>query len=430
MAAVRLIPVSILVLALTGCAVLRVPRFMRVGSGYSQEELQVALDNFASHFHLLVTQAADTIHASTTDPGVRKRTLLWKIQIIPLVEEASVEPTPQEAFVSLLTLTVTMRRYLSEGPGSGALGGQHAVAVEVAQELEAELVEIGARFLGKKESARVREEVEQFVATRPITSADFPMQTLRRTLAGVETTNVFKNVVAVPLTPFRALEGVGNSAEEIRKFNITARTFVRSVERLPEQVRWQAELLLYDLEERESFSAALASLDAISHSADLASEAVAKLPGDVRSLLEDSDRSLERIQQVLASAQQIVGPLRETSEQIQQASASWASILRPQEDARERPPSRPFDIREWESAARELGATARQLEGLLQELRATSDAGLAETALAPLHAAVDRADVATRAWIDLAAWRLFQVIAAGFALALVYRLVASRISRG
>jgi hypothetical protein len=425
----RLLLTLVLALGLTGCAWMRVPRFLGGSGGYSQEELSIELENFATHFHLLVTQAADTIQSSTDDPGVRKRTLMWKIQAIPLAEEALVESTPQEAFVSLLTLTVTMRHYLTHGSDLQNLGDLHELAVEAARELESELLGIGARFLGDQEIARVQQEVEQFVASRPVTRSEYPIYTLRRTLAGVETTSAFKRVVAVPLTPFKALEGVGNSAEEIRKFNITARTFVRSVERLPEQVRWQAELLLYDLEERESLSTALASLDTISQSARLASESVARLPADLQSLLGESEQSLERLQQLLASAHELAGPLRDTSEQIQQASTAWASILAPRQAAPDAPPSRPFDIREWESAVRELGATAGQLERLLNELRGASDAGLTGAAIAPLNAVVDRADATTRAWIDLVAWRLFQVIAAGFALAIVYRLVASRLTR-
>jgi hypothetical protein len=423
-----LVPLLGLVLALSGCRSLHMPSFPGSKPAFSQQDLREELADFANHFHLLVAQAADAIHDATTDPSIRKRTLLWKLQIIPLVQQAALEPNPQEAYVSLLTLTVMMRQYISDGAARDAFREHQPIAVEAARELESELLGIGSRFLGDAEAARVQQDVEEFVASRPIAGQEFAMQAVRRTLAVVESTNVFQRVVSVPLSPFRALEGVGDSATEIRNFNATAREFVQSVERLPEQVRWQVELLLYDVEERSSTTSALDSLDLLSKSAGRVSESFARLPEDTRALLAESGDTLARLEQVLASARELSGPLLETSQQIERASAAWASVLGPAEGAEREPAGRPFDIREWQDAAREIGTTAERLETLLEALRATSDARIAETALAPVTAAVERADLATRSWIDLAAWRIAQLMLAGVALGLGYRWLASRVT--
>jgi hypothetical protein len=430
MRAMRPLLAILCALLVAGCAVLRVPQLGGTSGRLSQEELRDELADFASHFHLLVTQAADTIHASTSDPSVRKRTLLWKLQIIPLVQEAAFDPNPQEGYIEVLTLTVMMRQYLTVGSGREALGEQQALAVEVGQELEAELLDIGTRFLGAEEMARVRQDVDGFVKSRPVVGQDFALQAVRRTLASVETTGVFQRVVSVPLAPFRALEGVGDSATEIRNFNATARQFVRSIERLPEQVRWQAELLLYSVEEREMVHAALGSLESLSASADRLSLSAERLPGDAQALLEQSGPTLTQLQQLVASARELALPLRETSEQLRQASESWAAVLGSRDGARREGAGRPFDIREWESAVRELGATAQQLEQLLEQLRATTaEPQLAEAALAPVNAALDKVDTTARGWIDLAAWRLAQLLVAGLVLGLSYRLVVNRITR-
>jgi len=415
---------TLLALALAGCSALRLPNIARSSSELTREDLRQELADYANHFHLLVAQAADAIHASTKNAGVRKHTLLWKIQVIPLAEEAAHDDSPQEAFVSLLTLTVMMRRYLSVGAGRDAFGEHQPLATEAARALETELLGIGTRFLGSEEMTRVQQEVEAFVASRPVGGREFALHSVRRTLANVEATSAFQRVVSVPLVPFRALEGVGDSASEIRAFNSTAREFVQSVERLPEQVRWQIELLLYDAEDRETTARALASFDALAQSAGRVSEATARLPADARSLLQDSSDTLTQLQQVIASARELAGPLQVTSEQIQQASSTWASILEPRESEGERAPGRPFDIREWESAVRELGTTAGQLERLLQELRATADSRIADTALAPVTATVERIDAATRAWIDQVTWRIAALLLAGFGLGITYRRFA------
>ena len=415
-------------LVLSGCAWLRVPTWVPGRSDrLTQEELQEELAKFANYFHVAVTQTADTIQASNAPPAVRKRALLWKLQIVPLVEVAAFEPNPQEAFISLLTLTLTMREYLEEGAGSAALGEHQALAVGVARDLEAELHGIGERFLGEAEMDRVTKEVETFVEHHPVAGQDFAMQAVRRTLADVEATSVFRSVVSVPLAPFRALEGVGDSATEIRKFNATAREFARIAGRLPEEVRWQVELLLYEIEDRETTKTGLAALQSLSASADRFSTSAERLPEDTRALLQDASDTLKRLERVIASARELAVPLRETSAQLQQASASWATILGPREGEPAKPPGRPFDIREWQSAVREIGTTSQQLQQLLQELRASSQA--TDAALAPVNAALDRVDRVTRSWIDLAAWRLAQLAIGGFVLALAYRFAARPFAR-
>jgi hypothetical protein len=265
------------------------------------------------------------------------------------------------------------------------------------------------------------------VKAHPVGGQDFAMQAVRRTLASVETTNVFRSVVAVPLAPFRALEGVGDSATEIRKFNATAREFVRTASRLPEEIRWQVELLLYEIEDRETTKAGLASLQGLSQSADRLSSSAERLPQDTRALLQDAGDTLARLERVLKSARELAVPLQETSAQLQQASASWAGILGPREGDEAKPPGRPFDIREWAGAVREVGESSRQLEQLLQELRATYQA--TDVALAPVNAALDRVDRVTRSWIDLAAWRLAQLGVVGAVLGLAYRFAARAIAR-
>jgi hypothetical protein len=400
--------------------------YLPTGPSFSQQDLRAELGDFASRFHLLVTAAADSIDAGTTDRAVRKRTLSWRVQMIPLVQEAAFQPDPQEAFVEILTLVVMMRQYLSEGEGRQLLGAQQAIALEAAQQLEQDLSSIGLKFLSADALAATRREVEDFAHRRPIAGQTFAIQNARRALAEVEQTSAVQRVVAVPLAPFRALEGVGDSSTAIREFTATAREFVRAVERLPEQARWQVELLLYDVEDRDTTLAALASLESVTRSVERVSESAARLPDDLREALQDSGETLARVEQLLTRAREVADPLRETAQSLELASASWATIMGPKpEAARER--GRPFDVREWESTATEIGAAAERLAQLVGELRGLADARPLDAALAPVGTVLDRADLAGRGWIDHAALRVAQLLAVLFALLLAYRWLAPRL---
>src|SRR5262245_47909144 len=118
---------AVCALLISGCTAFRVPWLPGRSDRLTQEELRDELGDFANHFRLLVTQAADEIQSSARNPSVRRRALLWKVQIVPLVEEAALEPNPQEAFVSVLTLVVSMRQYLVAGDGRMSLGEHQAM---------------------------------------------------------------------------------------------------------------------------------------------------------------------------------------------------------------------------------------------------------------------------------------------------------------
>jgi hypothetical protein len=414
--------------ALTACVSFRLPQVMGQ-PGYTQEELRTELADFSITVNVTVTNAADTIIAQTTNRQVRKRALLWKINLIPVVQEAAFEEDPREAYVSVLTLIVLMRQYLEKGPGGISLAEGQPIALQAAQELEAQLVAIGVKFLGKERAEQVHRDVEAHAARHPIAGHEFAMQAVVRTVSEVEQTTVFKQVASVPLSPFRALEGVGDSAAAIREFNDTAREFVLTIERLPEQVRWQVELLLYEIEDRETTVATLAAVEQVAASSARLSQAAERLPEDMRTLLEGSGGTLQQVSEIVERARLLAAPVRETAGDLELASAAWASVLAPEPGAPPEEPSRPFDIREWEQAVRELGTTAVKLEDLVQSLRAVSDARVVDAALAPVSATVDRADAAARGWVDLAAWRVLQLLLAAFALTLVYRVVSAALTR-
>lgn len=419
--------VWVIALSTLGCSIWESPgRLIPRRQAYSQEALREDLADFSGQFSSMVAGTADAISQQTDDRRVRRRALIWKVQAIPLVQEAALEPNPQEAFVSVLTLMVMLRQYLVDGEGKAALGPGQSLAVEATRELESDLVKIGRNFLKAGDLERVREEVEEFARLRPMTG-DFAVQRIRRALDDVEETGVFKQVVDVPLSPFRALAGAGDTPGAIREFNLIAREFARTAERLPERVRWQVELLLYDVEALDPLGDSLSQLRSLVQTGEQLADAADRLPADVRSLLEDSGETLAQLDRTLQSASGLTEDLRATAEYVEAAGTSWAALMdRGGESKAE--PGRPFDIREYQATAREIATAARELQSLAAELRAPQE-GRASGAAASFAETLDLATERARGLIDRAAWRLFQLTVAGFLLLLVYRLIGSRLWR-
>ncbi len=427
-AGLALVALLVAPLVTAACAGLRpfVPTLPAAMSGkprLSQADLREALADYAARFGAVVSGAADEIHQGTHDLPLRKRALLWKIRLIPLVQEAAFSEDAREGYVSVLTLAVLMRQYLTEGDGKDVFAGLQPVAAAAARELEEEARHVGATFLTPQDLDRATRQVEEFARRRPIRGREFDAQAAHLAIAEVHTSSAFAWVVDLPMSPFRALEGVSSGAQAIHEFNQTAAAFSQVVEGIPQQLRWQSELLLYDVEERETLVQGLAAFQSVAESAARASAAVEALPAELRVALADSEGALARANEVLASAQALVGPLNETAQHVQLAGTAWAGLFQRDGEAPSEP-GRPFDITEWESAAREVATAGARLGELTVELRGLVESQQLDAALSRVSTTVERAETSAQGVVDAAAWRGLQLLVAFFVLLVAYRLLA------
>jgi hypothetical protein len=405
--------------AAPGCAGLpfELPFLGRGGSerGFSQEELSEELNAYATRFSGLVSTAAEEIASASDDPVIGRRSLLWTLRISPAVQEAAFSPNPQRGFVRALTIAVMQRRYLTGGDGRKLFGASQSVAVSTAEALETDALAIGARFLKPAELAAVQKEVDQIAERFPIQGTQFSLVRARQAEQAVPSGNALTDVMSLPLAPFRALQGVDTGAAAVRDFNQTARRFATIVATLPEDLRGQMQLLLYDTEELRMVRQGLAAFQLAAASADRASLAIERLPAElratldqeVRTILDQSQGTLAEAVQAVTQARELADPLQQTATQLREASALWREILGPKDTTPRGPDQRPFDVRDWQVTAQAIGTTAEELRGLAAELQGFS----------------------VSAGLDRLFWRAIALLVVFFALLLAYRVLAARLVR-
>jgi hypothetical protein len=107
---------------------------------------------------------------------------------------------------------------------------------------------------------------------------------------------------------------------------------------------------------------------------------------------------------------------------VQEAGAAWAGIVR--RDGEPRSEGRPFDVTEWESAAREIAGAGARLAVLTAELRALVESQQLDAALSHVSTTVELAETSAQDVVDAAAWRGLQLLAAFFVLLVAYRLLS------
>jgi hypothetical protein len=403
------------VACVSGCANVRA-QLPQLRTGARAEttaaDLHAALSVWATSFQGLVVAACDRIRGASRAREVRRHSLIWQIRMIPLSREAAFRPDPQEAYVAALALSSAQRAYLEGGAGAELFGEQQSIAVAAARQIEANALSVGRAFLTDRQIARLQTQVDQLVAQHPI-GGTFAADALLEGFTETSSRAMFAWVVDLPMVPFRALSGVSDTAQAVNAFNETAQEFTDTVGDLPHLTRWQLELLLYDAEELEAVDRALEAAESFADGADRISNVAETLPAELgaelAARLEEARATIAELDSALARAEGLSGPLTHVADRVGDASAQWTALLTEMEQRDEgEPAGRPFDVREYESAAVRIADASKDLRALVAELREldASRAGLL---------------------LDAAFFRAGLLILVFFVALFVYRFAASRL---
>ena len=380
------------------------------GSGrITQQELRDALLQYASRFEATVVATADTIAAGTKDPVIQRRALHWKLGVTPVVNQAAFLSQPEAAYVAMLTVATSMHEFLTAGGGVEAFGEQQKLAVDASAELLAAAIALGDRFLTEKELARVTREVETLVRAQPM-RGEFVSEKVQSLVTASESSPIFDWVTAIPMSPFRALQGVDQGAQAIREFNDTAMEISRIVAGMPRLIRWNLELLAFDLGQQGNIADGLEDFDSLARSAESLSQTAQELPERLRELLAEAER---------------------TATAVAAAGSAWGGLVeqlsKPPADPSQ--PSRPFDIREWEQTAAQVTTAATELRAMLDSLQTFAASDAVGAPFAQVTARIDQVEERSRSLVNLAALRGLQLILAFFVLLFLYRRVEGWLAR-
>ena len=405
-------------------------------SQLSREELQDTLNRFEDFFATSIKQGASELDMLLPGAKTQRLTLLWRTRCIGTLHTILEQDDPLVAFIDTWALSLRMTVYFGSGEGSKLFEPHQEVALSTATQIEAEIERISQKLLEPTIFEQTQRDLRAFALANPIRGAfsktlAYASQVKKGTPGPVET------VINLPLVPFRAIEGVDRGSVAISDFSTTAERFSDIVEELPESIRWQLLLMLYELEETEMVRSFLTSLAEVAASSRQLTTVSEQLPGQIRTELstfvEQVDTKQAAFQETLQQAQTTTETLNALIEQVentaamltvtasegQQTALAWQATveavgktfgLPKTPDANQ---ASGFDIAELNATARNVTEAATEIRRLNEELVANSEVLSAQT-----H----------RLTSDVT-WKLALLMGLAFLLALVYRIFTARLVR-
>ena len=229
-------PIPLVALALlAACATVPTQtKFMRQeGVEVSSEAIRMRLRAEAIPFTGLMAQAADAAREASPDPAVRRRALVWKVNVIPALYRSLFNQRPLLALLDTWALLLQAESYLESSEGRAAFGPGVADVLATTRELELRVQEIARWAAPDRDLAKVRASIQAWAEKHPV----------RLTFATRDSIEQAVMEVA-PSEELSAFAVVGRMSEGVDGL-ISRMDFLPVM--VPNQVTWQAELAYVDL---------------------------------------------------------------------------------------------------------------------------------------------------------------------------------------
>ena len=207
--------------------------------------------------------------------------------------------------------------------------------------------------------------------------------------------NELNPVLKLPMSPVRMMTGADQAVRKMEQLDLAIVRASTIAEYLPQQLRWQTELALYDVEDRETLDVARNAVAKITTDFERLVGSIETFPEDLkqqfaesREVLGDAERVaaatqslVERTDEALANLKAVSESLNTTATAFTETGATWDQTSQTLKALihRERPEgAKPFDINDYTRAAEAWTQTASQILAITEQI-SSMQAALAET---------------------------------------------------
>ena len=206
---------------------------MEQGAAVSSEAIRTRLRAEAIPFTGLMEQAADEASAASPDPAVRRRALVWKINVVPALYRTLFNQRPLVALLDTWALLLQAELYLESPEGAAAFGPGVVGVLATTRDLEGRLREIVQWVFPDRDLAAIRSKVQAWAERHPVRITFATRDSIEQAL-----------VKMAPNEELSAFAVVGQLNEDMN--GLVGRMDFLPV-MVPRQATWQAELAYVNL---------------------------------------------------------------------------------------------------------------------------------------------------------------------------------------
>ncbi len=420
-------------------------------AGLARHDMRLKVREICENYNRVIDTALQDIENKTTDLDTKRLTIQWRIYTLTRCRQALSNPSPFAAFLDIWIMTLQRGQLLRER-GESYVGDLAPILVAANTELLKYVEKVADEVLPAETRDKAKATVEAYAAEHPITGNIREWQDV----GAAHGESALKLVTSI-VPSF----GIKDTAASIADVSRSVDGIGEVVQDIPRLARWNAQLLMYDIDQNPSFLSVRQSVHDISGSVarftDIADKLPERVQAEVGKTLDDIEAKQEGIRKTLEDAKGVATEARGAAEALQatvkEAETTLASAQKATEafaaagekwqptmeallaitgpGPKEYAPSKGPDpnIENLVRMTENTTAMAKELNETLVQLRQILEGKGIDQLNANAQRTVDHTTAQLGDVIDHATWRGVQLAIAIAVLALLYRLLASRLTR-
>ncbi|MCM8530348.1 MAG: hypothetical protein NE330_04240 [Lentisphaeraceae bacterium] len=207
-----------------------------------------------------------------------------------------------------------LNKYTTTGDGRFLFGNSQKLLTETLKEIDNTFYLFAAKYLDPEPLKEVSDKINQYVNSTPITGIFEDKE---------KSTNAFSDMLDIPLTPFRALGAVNRGGQGIADIAVTANRFTDIVEDLPEDLRWQLQVLTLQLQDNKILKENTETLKSLAASFDKMNKSMETYP---KFWQEERKLLFAETNKVMVQLESISKSINDSTKNIKTSSQNFSNL--------------------------------------------------------------------------------------------------------
>ncbi|HEY7088478.1 MAG TPA: hypothetical protein VH518_10340 [Tepidisphaeraceae bacterium] len=408
---------------------------LSIGTKMTHDRLDQLTQSFADRYVVLISTACDRVRSGNPSPTQRREAQILKINCATGAYDIATEVDPFTRLLDLVVVaTLESQVWIDDGKARDTFGDRAEPVIKAMRRGRVEALDMAAMVFTSIQLDQLDYLIWDYRKKNPDVErvawarfADFSDSRGKSAVAEAQSTGIFAEVSA--------------ATRELDQTRLLMERVFYLLKREPLLLRWQAEGFKDDVVATPEVEKVMQSIDRITLQAEQMPQHVAAERKAMLDAFDERrsavDQSVKGIRDMFIESRQTFTTMTETAKSIDQFLKSTDAIMARSEEADKNRPttqeSRPFDIREYTTAAQELSITVAHLNELI---RSSNDLlgspewdrrieGINKAADGRVRLAAER----SRDLVDTIFKRVYIAMGVLFAVLVVYRLVASMLLR-
>ena len=249
------------------------------------KNIDMETDEFTEYVDDQIDSVSVEIIAATRNRTIQRSAVEMKKFFNKRLHKYENIEDPRKAFLNSWSLVYRFKNYVDNGDGKSLFGDQQPMLSKSLKNILFHFENIAKKHLSKKQLSRIQKDLKKYADEFPIKGyyQDTPEMKL----------SVFTNFLSIPMAPFNAVSAINKGGESIENISKTVARFTDIAEDLPDEIRWQLQVLAVQLQQNDILKTNTDSFQKLAQTSEQLVQLVDKYPDKVSETVKKAAKDLE-----------------------------------------------------------------------------------------------------------------------------------------